>query len=74
MDLVVDRSGNGTRLTLVHGWAMHGGLLRGLARELEGFERVRIDLPGHGRHREIPWPDDDAVIADHLAETGADYK
>ena len=41
--------GSGPDLVMLHGWAMHGGLLRGLAEQLSGEYRVSlIDLPGHG--------------------------
>lgn len=41
--------GNGPDLVMLHGWAMHGGLLRGLAEQLSADYRVSlIDLPGHG--------------------------
>ena len=41
--------GCGPDLVMVHGWAMHGGLLRKLAERLSSQYRVTlIDLPGHG--------------------------
>lgn len=69
MDLVVNQHGHGPRLTFVHGWAMHGGLFRGLFRELAEFTCVRVDLPGHGRRREVPWPESETALAANLLET-----
>ena len=45
---------------------MHGGLLRPLFDELEAdFTCRRIDLPGHGLNRGLPWPES---IEDWIAE------
>lgn len=42
--------GRGPDLVMLHGWAMHGGILRDFAERLAGGFRVTlIDLPGHGR-------------------------
>jgi len=38
-----------TDMVMLHGWAMHGGLMRSLAEELTAQFRVHlVDLPGHG--------------------------
>lgn len=38
-----------TDIVMLHGWAMHGGLMRGLAEALTPQFRVHlVDLPGHG--------------------------
>jgi len=51
--LHVDRYGQGPELVLVHGWGMHGGLLRGFATQLgDHFHVAVVDLPGHGNS---PW-------------------
>jgi pimeloyl-[acyl-carrier protein] methyl ester esterase len=73
MKLVVEQSGSGPKLTLVHGWAMHGGLFGGLVEHLEDFLVQRIDLPGHGRNRELAWPAEPAhlhhdILIEALAE------
>ena len=48
-----DCYGQGPELVLVHGWGMHGGLLRGFAEQLgEHFHVTVVDLPGHGNS---PW-------------------
>jgi len=48
-----DQYGQGPELVLVHGWGMHGGLLRMFADQLgENFHVSVIDLPGHGNS---PW-------------------
>jgi len=62
MDLIVKKTGSGPALTLVHGWAMHGGLFGGLARKLSGYELRRVDLPGHGLNRDMDWPPDPTAI------------
>ena len=51
--LHLDQYGQGPELVLVHGWGMHGGLLRMFAGQLgENFHVSVIDLPGHGNS---PW-------------------
>lgn len=51
--LHLDQYGQGPELVLVHGWGMHGGLLRMFAEQLgENFHVSVIDLPGHGNS---PW-------------------
>lgn len=72
MNLVVDQSGSGPSLYLIHGWAMHGGLFDGLRAELDDCRIARIDLPGHGRNRERPWPADAGHLADEVAELADD--
>lgn len=48
--LHVERRGEGPDLALIHGWAMHGGVWRGVADELARDFRLHVvDLPGHGR-------------------------
>jgi pimeloyl-[acyl-carrier protein] methyl ester esterase len=43
-------SGAGPDMVFLHGWALHGGVWRHIARELGGRYRVTLlDLPGHGR-------------------------
>lgn len=71
MNLMVEKVGSGPALTLVHGWAMHGGLFQGLARELDGFELRRVDLPGHGLNRELEWPSDPGTISESLIDATA---
>jgi len=51
--LHLDQYGQGPELVLVHGWGMHGGLLRMFAELLgDNFHVSVIDLPGHGSS---PW-------------------
>lgn len=66
--LVVDKAGHGPKLTLVHGWAMHGGLFAGLREHLADHQVQRIDLPGHGLNRELPWPGSEQPLVQALAE------
>jgi len=49
MSLRYSTLGTGRDLVLVHGWGTHGGIWRGLAKELAPHFRVRVvDLPGCG--------------------------
>ena len=51
----VESIGEGDPLVLVHGWGMHGGLMRDLAMDLsENFQVFVVDLPGHGRSEPLP--------------------
>jgi pimeloyl-ACP methyl ester carboxylesterase len=50
----VESIGEGDPLVLVHGWGMHGGLMRDLAMDLsENFQVFVVDLPGHGRSKPL---------------------
>jgi pimeloyl-[acyl-carrier protein] methyl ester esterase len=66
--LIVDRQGQGPRLALVHGWAMHSGLFDRLVEALGGCETHRIDLPGHGRNLDRPWPRDPGQLIEALGQ------
>lgn len=49
--------GQGPDLFLIHGWALHSGVWSGIVPELARNQRVTcVDLPGHGRSRELPMP------------------
>ncbi|MFC5524226.1 pimeloyl-ACP methyl ester esterase BioH [Rhodanobacter ginsengisoli] len=58
MTLHIDRRGNGpVQLVLIHGWAMHGGVLRPLVEALaERCTMHVVDLPGHGYSRDCGLP------------------
>lgn len=46
----VEDYGTGKTVILVHGWAMHSGILRDFAQQLaKKFRVICVDLPGHGR-------------------------
>jgi pimeloyl-[acyl-carrier protein] methyl ester esterase len=63
--LHVESLGAGVRLTLIHGWGMHGGVWSEAARELARHFCVHlIDLPGHGRS-----PRSAEFSLEHLVET-----
>ena len=66
--LIVDRQGQGARLALLHGWAMHSGLFAPLVERLVDCDVHRIDLPGHGQNRELPWPKDPSQLLEQLGE------
>lgn len=66
MKLVAEQSGSGPKLTLVHGWAMHGGLFAGLREHLADLRVQCVDLPGHGRNRHLPWPSATPELIDDL--------
>lgn len=60
----IESVGQGRALVLIHGWAMHSGLLAPLTRALSGHFRVYLaDLPGHGRSR-----DDTDLSLDHVID------
>ncbi len=58
MSLHIDRRGNGpVQLVLIHGWAMHGGVLQPLVDALAGRCTMHVvDLPGHGYSRDCGLP------------------
>ncbi len=62
--LHVDWRGSGPPLILLHGWAMHGGLLAPLVPTLsKNFRVAVVDLPGHGHSAAIPVASLDAIVA-----------
>jgi pimeloyl-[acyl-carrier protein] methyl ester esterase len=53
----IERTGTGPDLVLLHGWAMHGGILAPLAAQLrERWTLHVVDLPGHGHSRDDATP------------------
>lgn len=53
--LYMQTEGQGPDLLLLHGWGLHGGVWDTLVPKLTPHLRVtRLDLPGHGRSREVP--------------------
>ena len=58
MSLYVDKRGHGpVPLVLLHGWAMHGGVLQPLVDALEDHCTMHVvDLPGHGYSRDCTVP------------------
>lgn len=67
--MYIESHGSGADIALIHGWAMHGGILRSLTAALAQNYRVHVvDLPGHGfsaadhSHFELP------AIAARLAQ------
>lgn len=55
--LYMETQGQGPDLLLLHGWGLHGGVWDTLVPKLAPHLRVtRLDLPGHGRSRDIPMP------------------
>lgn len=57
-DLYIERRGNGRiPLVMIHGWAMHGGILHPLADALAAHcDMYLVDLPGHGHSRDSSIP------------------
>ena len=54
MTLRIERLGAGAPLVLLHGWGFHSSIWSGLAEALAARHRVHlVDLPGHGRSREL---------------------
>ncbi|TAL82898.1 MAG: pimeloyl-[acyl-carrier protein] methyl ester esterase [Rhodanobacter sp.] len=58
MSLFIERTGYGpVQLVLIHGWAMHGGVLQPLVDALaEHCTMYLVDLPGHGHSRHCKLP------------------
>ena len=58
MTLHIDRLGHGpVQLVLIHGWAMHGGVLQPLVDALADHCTMHVvDLPGHGYSRDCGLP------------------
>lgn len=73
-NLHVERSGSGPPLVLLHGWAMHGGLMAPLVPALSTkFEVAVVDLPGHGHSAAVPVASLDEVVsqvASRFADSG----
>lgn len=63
MALQLERLGRGPDLVMLHGWGLHGGVWRALAERLAGSFRLHlVDLPGHGRSRQVPFDGLDAAV------------
>ncbi len=55
--LYIETQGQGPALVLLHGWGLHGGVWDSLMPRLTPHLKVtRVDLPGHGRSRQVPMP------------------
>lgn len=68
--LHVERHGSGTTpLVLIHGWAMHGGILSPLVDALASrFDMHVVDLPGHGYSRDSDVPLEPLACARAIAD------
>jgi len=69
MTLHVDRLGHGpVPLVLLHGWAMHGGVMAPLVEALEDrCTMYVVDLPGHGYSRDCGLPLEPSACAAAIA-------
>jgi pimeloyl-[acyl-carrier protein] methyl ester esterase len=69
MSLFIERTGHGpVQLVLIHGWAMHGGVLQPLVDALaERCTMHVVDLPGHGYSRDCDLPLEPHAIAAAIA-------
>ena len=64
-----ERQGSGPDLVLVHGWGLHGGIWGDLpARLAQHFRVTTLDLPGHGRSREVNGDGSLDAFTDRVAE------
>jgi pimeloyl-[acyl-carrier protein] methyl ester esterase len=70
MSLFIERAGRGPLpLVLLHGWAMHGGVLAPLVAALEDqCTMYVVDLPGHGRSRDCGLPLEPRACAAAIAK------
>ena len=69
MSLFIDKAGHGPLpLVLLHGWAMHGGVLAPLVEALrDQCTMYVVDLPGHGRSRDCGLPLEPHACAEAIA-------
>jgi pimeloyl-[acyl-carrier protein] methyl ester esterase len=67
--LHIERHGDGaTPLVLIHGWAMHGGILAPLVEALAShYAMYVVDLPGHGYSRDCDIPLEPLACAKAIA-------
>lgn len=70
MTLYIDKLGRGSvPLVLLHGWAMHGGVLAPLVEALEEHCTMYVvDLPGHGYSRDCGLPLEPRACAAAIAK------
>jgi pimeloyl-[acyl-carrier protein] methyl ester esterase len=70
MTLHVEKVGHGpTPMVLLHGWAMHGGVLAPLVEALEAHCTMYVvDLPGHGYSRDCGLPLEPRACAAAIAK------
>ncbi len=70
MSLYLEKLGRGSiPLVLLHGWAMHGGILAPLVDALaECCTLYVVDLPGHGRSRDCGLPLEPSACAAAIAQ------
>lgn len=67
--MYIEQQGQGSEVVLVHGWGLHGGIWGDLPERLAAQYRVSVvDLPGHGRSRGVPGPDDLPRLAERVAQ------
>ncbi|HEY4093237.1 MAG TPA: pimeloyl-ACP methyl ester esterase BioH [Luteibacter sp.] len=66
--LYIERRGHGSvPLVMIHGWAMHGGILHPLADVLDAhYDMYLVDLPGHGHSRTSSVPLDPRACAEAI--------
>lgn len=69
MSLHIDKRGHGpVPLVLLHGWAMHGGVMEPLVAALETHCTMHVvDLPGHGYSRSSTLPLEPRACAEAIA-------
>lgn len=69
MTLHIEKAGHGpVPLVLLHGWAMHGGVLAPLVEALEAHCTMYVvDLPGHGYSRACELPLEPRACAEAIA-------
>jgi len=72
MSLHVEAIGSGTPLVLIHGWGLHGGVWRDVAKRLSQHHEVHcVDLPGFGASGALLKTDLDSLVralSEHFVE------
>ncbi len=66
---LIEVSGKGPNLVMLHGWGMHRGVWGQVAEQLSQCWRLHlVDLPGHGTSFKLPMSPDLAELAASIAE------
>lgn len=68
MNPAATTTASATTIGAVHGWAMHGGMFQTLAGALPEANWRFIDLPGHGKNRNRPWPTDTGALIEQMID------
>ena len=69
MKLYINETGRGKSLVFLHGWGFHGDVWDSLTDKLkQHFRILAVDLPGYGRSKHIPSPDNLNKLGEMIAK------